>query len=43
MGNDISLPATVVVGADGKVQWIYVGDRPADRPIIPDVLRVLGE
>lgn len=42
VGKDIALPATVVVGADGNVLWIYVGDRPADRPLIPDVLRVLG-
>lgn len=41
VGKDIALPATVVVGADGKVRWAYVGDRPADRPLLPDVLRVL--
>ena len=43
VGKDIALPATVIVGADGKVRWVYVGDRPADRPLVPDVLRVLGE
>lgn len=41
VGKDIALPATVVVNADGTVRWIYVGDRPADRPLLPDVLRVL--
>lgn len=42
-GKDIALPATVVVGRDGKVQWAYVGDRPTDRPVLPDVLRVLDQ
>ena len=32
VGNDISLPATVVVGKDGKITFIYVGDAPGDRP-----------
>lgn len=41
VGKDIALPATVVVNADGTVRWVYVGDRPADRPLLPDVLRVL--
>lgn len=41
VGKDISLPATVVVNADGTVRWVYVGDRPTDRPLLPDVLRVL--
>lgn len=41
VGKDISLPATIVVNADGTVRWAYVGDRPADRPLLPDVLRVL--
>ncbi len=41
VGKDIALPATVVVGADGTVRWVYVGDRPADRPLLPDVLRIL--
>lgn len=41
VGNDISLPATVVVKQDGTVQWVYVGDRPSDRPILDDVLAVL--
>ncbi|MBV1858836.1 MAG: redoxin domain-containing protein [Nannocystaceae bacterium] len=41
VGKDIALPATVVVNVDGTVRWVYVGDRPADRPLLPDVLRVL--
>ncbi len=41
VGKDIARPATVVVGEDGTVLWAYVGDRPADRPLLPDVLRVL--
>ncbi len=41
VGKDIALPATVIVNADGTVRWVYVGDRPADRPLLPDVLRVL--
>jgi len=41
VGKDIALPATVVVNTDGTVRWVYVGDRPADRPLVPDVLRVL--
>ncbi len=40
-GKDIALPATVVVNRDGTVRWVYVGDRPGDRPLVPDVLRVL--
>jgi len=39
--NGIAEPATVVVGADGAVRWIYVGDKPSDRPLLPDVLRAL--
>lgn len=41
VGKDISKPATVIVNKDGTVRWVYVGDRPADRPLLPDVLRVL--
>jgi len=41
VGKDIALPATVVVNTDGTVRWVYVGDWPADRPLLPDVLRVL--
>lgn len=40
-GKDIALPATVIVDKDGVVQWIYVGDRPPDRPLLADVFRVL--
>jgi peroxiredoxin len=40
-GKDIARPATVIVDATGSVRWVYVGDRPADRPLLPDVLRVL--
>ncbi len=40
-GKDISRPATIVVGSDGTVLWSYVGDRPSDRPLLPDVLKVL--
>lgn len=40
-GKDISRPATIVVAQDGTVLWSYVGDRPSDRPLLPDVLRVL--
>lgn len=32
VGNDISLPATVVVGKDGTIAFVYVGDAPGDRP-----------
>ena len=39
--HDISLPATVVVKQDGTVHWVYVGDRPSDRPLLTDVLAVL--
>ncbi len=39
--NGISLPATVVVNQDGTVRWVYVGDRPSDRPLLDDVLAVL--
>lgn len=41
VGNDIALPATVVVSQDGRVRWLYVGDRPSDRPVVDDVLAVL--
>ena len=41
VGSGIALPATVVVNQDGTVRWIYVGDRPIDRPLIPDVLQAL--
>ena len=41
VGNDISLPATIVVKQDGSVQWVYVGERPSDRPVLDDVLAVL--
>lgn len=41
VGAGIALPATVVVNQDGTVRWIYVGDRPIDRPLIPDVLQAL--
>lgn len=41
VGNDIALPATVVIKQDGTVQWAYVGDRPSDRPLLGDVLAVL--
>lgn len=41
VGNDISLPATVVVKQDGTVHWVYVGDRPSDRPLLTDVFAVL--
>ena len=41
VGKDIARPATVVVNTDGTVRWVYVGDRAADRPLLPDVLRVL--
>ncbi len=41
VGNGISLPATVVVNQDGTVRWVYVGDRPSDRPLLDDVLAVL--
>ncbi len=41
VGKDISLPATIVVGKDGRVLWAYVGDRPVDRPVLPDVLAAL--
>ncbi len=41
VGEDIALPATVVVNANGTVRWVYVGDRPSDRPLVPDVIRVL--
>lgn len=43
VGNDIALPATVVVKQDGTVQWVYVGERPSDRPLLDDVLAVLDE
>lgn len=41
VGNDISLPATIVVKQDGSVQWVYVGERASDRPVLDDVLAVL--
>jgi peroxiredoxin len=41
-GKDISLPATFVVGSDGKVRWIYVGDNPRDRPLVESVLAAVG-
>lgn len=40
-GKDISLPATIVVDQAGVVRWVYVGDRPPDRPLLADTLRVL--
>ncbi len=32
VGHDISKPATFVVGADGTIVFVYVGDAPGDRP-----------
>ncbi len=40
--NDISLPATIVIDAQGVVRWIYVGDSPRDRPSVDEVLAAVS-
>ena len=41
VGNDISLPASFVIGQDGKIEYAYIGDRPRDRPEVPELLGAL--
>ena len=41
VGNDISLPASFVIGTDGTIGYAYIGDRPRDRPEIPELLAAL--
>lgn len=41
VGNDISLPASFVIGRDGKIAYAYIGDRPRDRPEVPELLGAL--
>jgi len=31
-GQDIAVPATFIVRADGTISWSYVGESMADRP-----------
>ena len=40
--NEISLPATIVIDAEGAVRWIYVGDNPRDRPSVEEVLAAVS-
>ena len=37
----IAVPATFVVGADGVVRYVHVGENASDRPVMKDVLAVL--
>ena len=30
--QELAVPATILVGADGVIAWQYVGETPADRP-----------
>lgn len=39
--NDIALPATFVVDAQGKVAFRYMGESPADRPLLERVMEAL--
>lgn len=41
--NDISLPATFVVDAQGTIVFRYVGDSPPDRPLIEDIIGTLRQ
>lgn len=37
-GRRIPRPSTFVIGRDGKVKYVYVGESPSDRPAISSVL-----
>lgn len=39
--NDISLPATFVVDAQGMVVFRYVGEDKTDRPVLDDIMKTL--
>ena len=40
---DIAHPATLVIGQQGKVRWIYRGDNQHDRAPLDEVLKAVGE
>ena len=40
--NQIAVPATFIVGEDGKVRYVHVGTDKTDRPVMQDVLDVLS-
>lgn len=41
VGNDISMPASFVIERDGTIAYAYIGDRPRDRPEVPELLGAL--
>lgn len=41
-GRELALPATFVVGANGRVAWVKVARHPVDRPAIDDLLALLA-
>lgn len=41
--KEISLPATFVVGKDGRIKYVYVRRRAPDRPEVDSVLAALPE
>ncbi len=41
VGEEIALPATFVIAADGTVKLAYIGDAPRDRPEISALLAAL--
>ena len=38
---DLALPATFVVGTDGRVRFVHVAKNPVDRLRTPDLLKAL--
>ena len=39
--NEIAIPATFIVGADGKVRYSHIGADKADRPVMKEIMDVL--
>ena len=43
LGDGVATPATFIVGSDGKIDWVRVGQTAGDRVLPPELLPRLRE